>query len=129
MSNTDELKSFRVIWQIDTEASNAVQAAMQVAKDSFLPYIARGSVGSACVFEVQEQQFQVATGKIPAGELTLIDLSTVADQLDPEGLRELYGVDGHPIWQWADWRDDVANEDTELGYWAWLQHKIEANKK
>lgn len=33
----------------------------------------------------------------------------------------------HPDWEREGWRTDVANNDTNLGYWDWVCHKIEAH--
>ena len=50
-----------------------------------------------------------------------------------EGLVETYGgVRGCwgecPAYPRADWRYEVANGDTNLGYWEWLQHQLEMNE-
>ena len=32
----------------------------------------------------------------------------------------------HPNWPREDWRYEVGNKDTNLGYWDWIRHQIEA---
>ena len=29
----------------------------------------------------------------------------------------------------ADWKYEIANGDTRLGYWEWVEHLIESNKE
>lgn len=41
-----------------------------------------------------------------------------------EELRRKY-VTEHPDWPWQDWQYDVAQGDTKLGYWDWVQHNVE----
>ena len=39
---------------------------------------------------------------------------------------EFGGVWGeHPGYPVDDWKDEVQNGDTRLGYWPWVSHKIE----
>lgn len=39
-------------------------------------------------------------------------------------LRCIWGVDGHPTWTLAGWRDAVRNKDTQLGYWDWVADQL-----
>lgn len=32
----------------------------------------------------------------------------------------------HPDYPKSDWRHEVANDDTLLGYWEWVEHQIES---
>lgn len=43
----------------------------------------------------------------------------------PEWLQAKFGSE-HPEWPKCDWRYDVANGDTRLGYWDWVSHNVEA---
>lgn len=52
----------------------------------------------------------------PDVELTAKELE---DKYSPLGGGE------HPDHSRDDWRWEVANEDTILGYWAWLENRIE----
>ena len=50
--------------------------------------------------------------------------------LDAEELADKYaGEDGswgqHPIFRRQEWREEVANDDTLQGYWAWVVSKLE----
>jgi hypothetical protein len=50
------------------------------------------------------------------------DINLNAEQLD-----ELYNPEGdgeHPRFTRADWRHEVAAENTLLGYWAWVEAQI-----
>lgn len=43
---------------------------------------------------------------------------------------ELMKVDvhnSHPNYSREDWRDEVANDNTHLGYWEWVDHRLEEN--
>lgn len=50
-------------------------------------------------------------------------------ELFPEGTQggyeSKYG-DQHPDWPKSEWRQDVANCDTKLGYWEWVAHNVES---
>ena len=39
------------------------------------------------------------------------------------------GVFEHEIYDMASWRYDVANGDTLLGYWNWVNHNVESNEE
>jgi hypothetical protein len=46
--------------------------------------------------------------------------------LDAEQLQGKYAVEGeHPSYGRADWRDVVENDETSLGYWEWVENKIQ----
>ncbi len=47
-----------------------------------------------------------------------------------KALKEAHGghwgeLEGHDV---ADWRYEVANEDTKLGYWEWAANRIESGE-
>lgn len=45
--------------------------------------------------------------------------------LDADRLRRQYGSWGsHPEHPIADWQCEVANDETRLGYWEWLENKL-----
>ena len=47
--------------------------------------------------------------------------------LTPDELRAKYGDQGeHPQFIKSDWRYEVSNDDTNLAYWEWVIHKVEA---
>ncbi len=50
------LKTHRVTWYTDVEAADALEAVRKVACENFLPRIAQGRPGTACVFECREAQ-------------------------------------------------------------------------
>lgn len=52
-----------------------------------------------------------------------VALFTFDTALDIRGLQEKY-VCEHPHFPKSDWRYEVANDDTHLGYWDWLENKI-----
>lgn len=33
----------------------------------------------------------------------------------------------HPIYRVQDWKHEVMNDDTRLGYWEWVEHQREAD--
>ncbi len=35
----------------------------------------------------------------------------------------------HPVISRAEWRDEVAAKDTQLGYWEWLSHRLEEEEQ
>ncbi len=47
--------------------------------------------------------------------------------LNADALEAVYGKNqsGHPDFPSEDWRYEVANNDTRLGYWEWVVHKVE----
>uniref|UniRef100_A0A6M3IMI3 Uncharacterized protein n=1 Tax=viral metagenome TaxID=1070528 RepID=A0A6M3IMI3_9ZZZZ len=36
--------------------------------------------------------------------------------------------DENPEYPRSDWKDEVNNDDTNLGYWDWVEHQIESNE-
>lgn len=109
------MTGFKVVWEVDQDAETPAEAALLVAREYFKERIARGVVGSACVFQVVE----------PNVPPYLIDLSLADQGLTATELRELYGFQGHPRYHYTFWRQEVADQSTVLGYWEWVQHKVE----
>lgn len=65
--------------------------------------------------------------QVRAAGLPLLDADDAA--LSAEELADKYaGEDGswgqHPIFRRQEWREEVANDDTLLGYWAWVHHQL-----
>lgn len=49
------------------------------------------------------------------------------EEAESEKLKEKYGVWGeHPAYPVSDWQYEVGNDDTRLGYWPWVAHRIES---
>lgn len=46
--------------------------------------------------------------------------------LTPDRLEEKHGVE-HPVYTREDWRHDVGQGDTKLGYWEWVLHNVESH--
>lgn len=65
--------------------------------------------------------------QVRAAGLPLLD--ELDADLSVDELAEKYaGKDGgwgqHPVFPRPDWREEVANDDTLLGYWAWVHHQL-----
>ncbi len=65
--------------------------------------------------------------EVRAAGLPLLDAEDAV--LSAEELADKYaGKDGgwgqHPVFPRPDWREEVANDDTLLGYWAWVHHQL-----
>ena len=46
-----------------------------------------------------------------------------------DDLVRIFGLWGeHPDYPVVDWQAEVANDDTRLGYWAWVIARIESDK-
>lgn len=112
------MPDFKVSWEVDQEAETPAAAALSVARQYFQERIARGISGNACVFTVTEPNVPAYT----------VDLSVADEDLSASELQELYGYAGHPRFPWQHWREQVSCEDTVLGYWDWVQHKVEEKK-
>lgn len=112
------MPNFKVSWEVDQEAETPAAAALLVARQYFQERIARGISGSACVFTVTEPNVPAYT----------VDLSVADEDLSASELQELYGYAGHPRFPWQRWRDLVADQATVLGYWDWVQGRVEAEK-
>ena len=55
-------------------------------------------------------------------------VSKIADRkLNADQLRAKYGGnwEQHPDYPVEDWQYEVGNDDTRLGYWEWVSHRIE----
>lgn len=74
-----------------------------------------------------ERGFSMTT---PQG-ISVINTSYIYEQQAPRSADELdaeYNKEGdgeHPIHTRAEWRNDVAQENTSLGYWQWLADLLE----
>ena len=55
------MPSYKLTWTIDAEGPDALDAVRRTATDYFLAAIAQGREGSACVFEVTDQEGQSVT--------------------------------------------------------------------
>lgn len=109
-----ELKTYGVTWQVDQEAISPVDAAIEVAKSYFQERIAQGQPGTACIFYVVS----------PYGERTTVALDSVINQMDATQLRQVFESE-HPVHDLHSWQEEVRFNDTILGYWEWVQHKLE----
>lgn len=74
------------------------------------------------------------------GDLPVVRNSDWKDNLDDfqkaaldmadatEKLRRQYGPHGqHPYWERTDWCAEAAQNNTQLGYWEWVVHRLEEN--
>lgn len=49
---------------------------------------------------------------------------------ETEKLRQEYGPHGqHPYWERSDWCAEAARNDTQLGYWEWVVHRLQENEE
>lgn len=102
-------KEYTVVWTVDEWASSREAAALKVAKKYFQDRIARGENGTACVFTVDGHG---------------ISLDYYMASLTPEQLAEHFTHDEHPSHTRLEWRGEVENDNTLLGYWAWVKHEL-----
>lgn len=113
---------FSVVLKADHFTSTHLEAALEFAQTYLIPRLAQGGAISGpggqddAVLLVVEDM---------AGNVEAIDLRNLDIDLDAQQLSELYGEDCHPRYTLSDWREAVDNEDTMLGYWAWVEARIE----
>ena len=105
----DPNKEYTVVWTVEEWASSREAAALKVAKKYFQDRIARGENGTACVFTVDG---------------TEISLDYYMASMTPEQLAENFTHDEHPSHTRREWRGEVENDNTLLGYWAWVKHEL-----
>lgn len=59
-------------------------------------------------------------------------LGVVLDALHEQRNRRVHNAEiasgGHPHYPKKDWKYEVTNGDTRLGYEEWVQHKVEADR-
>lgn len=60
---------------------------------------------------------------LPSGEPTMAD--TIAQLIEEYGKGDVWGE--HPDYPREDWGNEAADNDTSLGYWEWVAHKVEAD--
>lgn len=108
------MQDYNVTWEVTQEGLGPVDAVIQVAKDYFQERIAQGQPGTACVFYVEG----------PDGTKTEVALDSVMSQLDATQLRDMFETE-HPVHTMDNWRAEVQFQDTILGYWEYVQHKLE----
>lgn len=73
---------------------------------------------SPATLEWQESDVSVRAG-YPWMDDENLSAAALEDKYSPQGDGE------HDLFPRAQWRQEVADEDTALGYWMWLQHKID----
>lgn len=111
------MNEYNVTWEVTQEGLGPIDAAIQAAKIYFQERIAHGHPGTACIFYVEA----------PDGTKTEVALDSVMSQLDATQLRQVFETE-HPAHDMDQWRDDVACQDTILGYWEWVQHQLEQER-
>ena len=77
--------------------------------------------------EWDSETMDAVAAQVRAAGLPLLDADDAA--LSAEELADKYaGEDGswgqHPIFRRQEWREEVANDDTLQGYWAWVVSKL-----
>lgn len=60
----------------------------------------------------------------PVGDLDDFDRAALEMARQTEALRREYNQNEHPDWPRADWQDEVAADNTRLGYWEWTAHRL-----
>ena len=49
---------------------------------------------------------------------------------ETERLRREYGQNGeHPDFDRLDWKSEVSFDETQLGYWEWVVHRVQASQE
>jgi hypothetical protein len=110
------------------------------ARDISLPFVPAEvtdfSVDSVCTVADIEAARTAIIRAIPALEGILVSLAAAGnilgkkndDELTAQELREKYdteeGWGQHPRFTMEDWRNEVSNEDTRIGYWDWVEKSL-----
>lgn len=109
------------------------------ARDISLPFVPAEvtdfSVDSVCTVADIEAARTAIIRAIPALEEILVSLAAAGnilgkndDELTAQELREKYdteeGWGQHPRFTMEDWRHEVSNEDTRIGYWDWVEKSL-----
>ena len=109
------------------------------ARDISLPFVPAEvtdfSVDSVCTVADIEAARTAIIRAIPALEEILVSLAAAGnilgkndDELTAQELREKYdteeGWGQHPRFTMEDWRNEVSNEDTRIGYWDWVEKSL-----
>jgi hypothetical protein len=110
------------------------------ARDISLPFVPAEvtdfSVDSVCTVADIEAARTAIIRAMPALEEILVSLAAAGnilgkkndDELTAQELREKYdteeGWGQHPRFTMEDWRNQVSNEDTRIGYWDWVEKSL-----
>jgi hypothetical protein len=109
------------------------------ARDISLPFVPAEvtdfSVDSVCTVADIEAARTAIIRAIPALEEILVSLAAAGnilgkndEELTAQELREKYdteeGWGQHPRFTMEDWRNEVSNEDTRIGYWDWVEKSL-----
>jgi hypothetical protein len=74
-----------------------------------------------------------AKGMLTLMEATLQRMIALDADLEPEEVQMRYDPQGegleHPYAGYEDWRDAVADEETTLGYWAWIVEQLNGHRE
>ncbi|MGA3118397.1 MAG: hypothetical protein ABSF90_28720 [Syntrophobacteraceae bacterium] len=121
------MTTYSVNWRIDIEAESTVEAAMQALE------IHRDPNSTATVFDVYDEQ----------GNYTSIDLlgteenrmghmagnQPVTHKHANTATAQISHWEDDPEFPAEDWKYEVANGDTRLGYPEWVEHQRDAKKQ
>jgi len=109
------------------------------ARDISLPFVPAEvtdfSVDSVCTVADIEAARTAIIRAIPAVEEILVSLAAAGnilgkndDELTAQELRKKHdaeeGWGQHPRFTMEDWRNEVSNEDTRIGYWDWVEKSL-----
>ena len=124
------MTSYSVNWQIDIESESPVEAARQALK------IHRDQNSTATVFDIYDEDGNYT--RVDLLEIEEEQMSRIAgDQPDLIETNEHAKVATAKISHWEDdpefpaedWKYEVANGDTRLGYREWVEHQRDAKKR
>jgi hypothetical protein len=123
------MTTFSVNWRIDIEAESPVEAAGQALE------IHRDPNSTATVFDVYDEQGNytcadlLGTGENRMGHIAgdWPDLIETYKHAKATTAKISHWEDD-PEFSSEDWKYEVANEDTRLGYREWVEHQRDAKK-
>ncbi len=118
--------------------SDVMKDALQNGASHFCPVCRSHDLALGRLYEASPQCVEQdvgcsecqATWTISFAFSEILKLESDDRKMGPEQLRKKYdGMQGtnwgrHPDYPMAVWQDEVANLDTRLGYWEWVQHRL-----
>ena len=123
------MTAYSVSWRIDIEAESPVEAARQALE------IHRDPNSTATVFDIYDEDGNhtcvdlLGTGENRMGRIAGDQPDFIETHMHAKAaIAKISHWEDDPEFPVEDWKYEVANGDTRLGYFEWVEHQRDAKK-
>lgn len=109
-----------------------VQESLKLTSELLLRVDARGTQGDYVVTYTPNAEEDMPVLRNPnwRDHLDLFQQAALDMADETERLRREYGPDGeHPNFDRLDWKSEASFDETQLGYWEWVVHRVQASQE